>query len=151
MANKKIKLDPSKWIVDENNMLHFRYRVVTDDLNLRSATSSTYSIEMPPITPNIFSSIISNILTESIDETTIIRANWTTAPQYNDMKYFVFVQTPADDAPIYNKTITESTFAYIVDNNDPESTGDYTIVVTLPTTNKTINANTTLFTKTVTV
>lgn len=148
MANKKIKIDPSKWIIDDNNMIHFRYRIVTDDLNLRPATSSTYSIEVPT---SIFSTVVSNISTEVIDETTVIRVTWTTTPQYNNMQYFVFVQTPADDAPIYNKTITDTTFSYVIDNNDPESVGSYTIVVTVPTTTKSITATSTILSKTVTV
>lgn len=149
MANKKIKIDPSKWILDDNSMIHFRYRVVTDDLNLRSATSSVYSIDASAV--NIFNSVVSNISTEVVDETTIIRVNWTTSPQYNDMKYFVFVQKPADDAPIYNKTITDTTFSYVIDNNDPESVGSYTIVITLPTTTKNITAGSTIVSKTVTI
>lgn len=148
MANKKIKLDPSKWIVDDNNFIHFRYRIVTDDLNIKSATSSVFSIEAPS---NIFDSIVSNISSETIGETTIIRVNWTTKPQYNGMQYFVFVQTPADDSPIYNKTISETTFSYVVDNNDPEAEGTYTIVITLPSTTKAITALNTLVTKTVTL
>ncbi len=148
MANKKIKLDPSKWIVDDNNMIHFRYRVVTDDLNLKSATSSTYSVEAPA---DIFTSVVSNISTEVIDETTVIRVTWTTVPQYTGMQYFVFIQTPADTAPIYNKTITDTTFSYVVDNNDPESTGDYVIVVTMPTTTKNIVTASTILSKTATV
>lgn len=149
MANKKIKIDPSKWILDDNSMIHFRYRVVTDDFNLRSATSSVYSIDASAV--NIFNSVVSNISTEVIGETTAIRVNWTTSPQYNDMKYFVFVQRPGDDAPIYNKTITDTSFSYIVDNNDPESTGSYTIVITLPTTTKNITAGATIVSKTATV
>lgn len=151
MANKKIKLDPSQWIVDDNNMVHFRYKVITDDRNLKSATSPIYSIEIPPVVPGVFSSVVSNIASETVGETTIIKVTWTTKPQYTNIKYFVFVKTPSDTEPIYNKTITENTFSYVVDNNDTASEGEYQIYVTLPTTTKKINTFVTIFSKTLTI
>jgi hypothetical protein len=151
MANKKIKLDPSKWVIDENNMINFRYRIVTDDLNIKSASSSVYSIEAPALLNDVFSSIVSNISSESIQETTRITVNWTTKPQYDGMRYFIYVQTPDDAAPVYNKTITETSFSYVVDNNDPASEGEYVITVTLPSTKKVVNTHATLFSKTITI
>ena len=150
MANKQIRLDPSQWIIDDKGMINFRYRVVTDDLNIRSATSQTYSIQAPQIS-EIFDSIQKNISAESIDETTTIRVNWTTSPQYDGIRYFVFVKTPTDTGLVYNKTITDSSFSYVVDNNDPNSSGTYTIAVTLPNTTKTVTNYTKLFELTTTL
>ena len=150
MANKKIKLDPSKWVIDESGMINFRYKVITDDLNVRSATSSTYSVQAPTIN-QIFPSIISNISTESIDETTTIRVTWTTSPQYDDMKYFVFVQRPSDSGFIYNKTISENSFSYVVDNNATGAAGTYKVAITLPNTTKTVTSYTKLFEVTTTL
>lgn len=150
MANKKIKLDPAQWIIDDNGLINFRYRVVTDDLNIKSAMSSVYSVQAPAIS-EIFESIIKNISTETVGETTVIRVTWTTKPQYTDMKYFVFVQTPADDGLIYNKTITENNFSYLVDNNAPDVEGTYKIAIALPSTTKTVTNFTKLFELTATL
>jgi hypothetical protein len=150
MANARVILDPSKWVIDENGKINFRYRIVTDDLNVRSATSAVYSVQAPTIN-EIFSSIVPSISSESIDGKTIVRAVWTTVPQYDGMKYFVFVKKPTDSALVYNKTITETSFSYVIDNDDPDAEGTYFIAVTLPNTTKTVTDFTNLFQLPVTV
>lgn len=150
MANGKIIIDPSKWIIDENNKINFRYRIITDDFNIRSATSPTYSVDAPPIN-EIFTTIKSAITSESVGTSTTIRVDWTVEPEYTDMKYFVYLQTPVDMAPVYNKTVSDTSFTYVVNNSDPNSSGTYVVVVTMPTTTKNISTYTTLFTKTIVI
>lgn len=144
MANEKVILDPSQWVIDENGKINFRYRVVTDDLNVKSANSAIYSVQAPTIN-EIFSSIVPSISTESLNGKTIIRTVWTTVPQYDGMRYFVFVKRPSDPGLIYNKTITETSFSYVIDNEDSGVEGTYLVAITLPNTTKTVTDFTNLF------
>lgn len=150
MANGKIIIDPSKWIIDENNKINFRYKIITDDFNIRSATSPTYSVTAPAIN-EIFTTIKSTIVSEAVGASTTIKVNWTVEPEYTDMKYFVYLQTPADTAPIYNKTVSDTSFTYVINNADPNADGTYVVVVTMPTTTKKVTTYTTLFTKTIVI
>lgn len=144
MANERVILDPSQWVIDENGKINFRYRIITDDLNVRSANSAIYSVQAPTI-GEIFSSIVPSISTESLDGKTIIRTVWTTVPQYDGMRYFVFVKKPSDPGLVYNKTITETSFSYVIDNDEPSAEGEYIVAITLPSTTKTVTDFTNLF------
>lgn len=142
MANKKIVLDPSSWILDEDNNINFRYRILSDDFNVRSAFSPTYFVPAPTVLGpgGIFESIDYAATTEVFGGTTSIRLAWTTSPNYDNMKYFVFLNGE------YLQTITGSSFSYAA-----SAAGNYDFIVTVPNTTKTPLANTILFSTTVTI
>lgn len=142
MANKKIILDPSSWILDADNNINFRYRILTDDFNVRSAFSPTYFVPAPTVlgSGGIFESVDYTATTEVFGGTTSIRLVWTTAPKYDDMKYFIFLNGE------YLQTIVGGSFSYAT-----SVAGDYEFVVTVPNTTKTPLANTILFSTTVTI
>jgi hypothetical protein len=149
MANKKIILDPSRWVLDPDNNVTIRYRIVTDDFNVRSAFSPPYSIEAPALN-EIFSFPVNYVASSTTSGASIImRIDWSITPQYDDIKYFMFLQSPADSEPAYLQTVTGNTFSYVLPNTTP--TGDYVFTLTLPTTTKTALSNAELFSATITI
>jgi hypothetical protein len=141
MANRKILLDPSKWVVDQDQKVALRYRVVTNDLNVRSAFSPMYRVQVPEIT-EIFDNVTYAITTESVVDNTIIRVAWTTAPVYNNFVYYVFLKRPTDSDYIFVKSTQEASFSYVIPNN---GSGVYSIAVTMPTVTNTALTNARLF------
>lgn len=144
MSNKKIVLNPASWILDPNNNISFRYRLITDDFNVRSAHSPIYSIEAPALIDaggeGIFTSVDYVATKETVNGNTAIRLSWTTSPQYEGMRYFVFL----DDE--YLQTTPFASFTHVV-----SAAGSYTFKISLLNTTKTPLANTVLFSATVTV
>jgi hypothetical protein len=141
MANRRILLDPSKWVVNEDHKVTLRYRVVTNDLNVRSAYSPSYKITVPDI-DDIFNEINYTLTTESIDDSTVIRVNWTTIPVYDNFTYYVFLKKPTDADYVFVKSTRESSFSYVLPNN---GSGVYSIAVTMPTVTNTALTNARLF------
>lgn len=144
MSNRKIILNPANWILDADNKVSFRYRVLTDDFNIRSAYSPTYSVEVPqlidPAGNGIFTDVDYVLTKEVSGPNTLIRLSWTTSPQYDNMGYFIFLNDQ------YLQTSRFAAFSYVA-----TSTGTYTFKISLPNTTKTPLANTVLFTATTTV
>lgn len=147
MDNRKLVIEPSQWIIDDNGKINFRYKIITDDLNIKSATSPTYSIAAPAIN-QIFSEIKHSIVAETSGTNKLIRLNWTLEPTYNNLKYFIFIKRPSDTAAIYNKTISEASFSYIT---AAANTGTYQFTVTLPSTTKTVTNYVKLFDASITI
>jgi hypothetical protein len=137
MANRKILLDPSKWVVDEDQKVALRYRIVTNDLNVRSAFSPMYRVQVPAIN-EVFSNVTYAITTESVVDNTVIRVVWTTAPVYENFVYYVFLQGPGDSDYNFIKSTQETSFSYVVPNN---VSGVYSIAVTMPTVTNTALPN----------
>lgn len=150
MANGKIIIDPSKWVIDDNGKINFRYNIITDDFNIKSATSPIYSIAAPAIS-EIFTTIKATISSEAVGTSTTIKTNWTLEPEYDGMKYFVFLQKPTDTEPIYNKTVSDTSFTYVADNTDPNADGTYKVVITMPSINKKITSYSKIFEKTIVI
>lgn len=149
MANKKLILDPSRWILDEDNNVTLRYRVVTDDFNVRSAFSPAYSIEAPALSA-VFNFPIDYVATSATSGSSIImRVDWSITPQYDNLNYFIFLTRPGETSPSYLQTVSGSTFSYVLPNT--ATTGDYIFTVTLPTTTKTALSNAELFSATITI
>ena len=149
MANKKLILDPSKWILDADNNVTLRYRIVTDDFNVRSAFSPPYSIEVPELN-TIFNFPINYVATSATSGSSIImRIDWSITPQYDNLNYFIFLTAPGESSPTYLQSLTGNTFSYVVPNT--ATSGDYVFTVTLPTTTKTALSNAQLFTATITI
>lgn len=142
MANKKVVVSPASWILDEDNNINLRYRILTDDFNIRSAFSPTYSIEAPVVVGpgGIFESVSHAATTEVDSGTTSIRLVWTTSPQYDGMQYYVFLNGE------YLQTTSSSSLSYAT-----STSGSYEFVVTVPNTTKTPLTNTVLFSTTVTI
>ena len=144
MSNKKIILNPASWILDPDNRISFRYRLLTDDFNIRSAHSPIYSIDAPTLIDSegngIFVDVDYVATKETVGGTTAIRLSWATSPQYDGMRYFVFLNDE------YLQTTSFSSFTHVV-----SSAGTYTFKISLPNTTKTPLANTVLFTTAVTV
>jgi len=142
VSNNKVILDPSSWVIDENNKINLRYRILTDDLNIRSAFSPTYSIDAPAILgpEGVFTQVDRTITSETSGGTTTIRLAWTTSPQYNNMKYFVFLNDE------YLQTTNVSLFNY-----STTVSGTYNFTVQFPTTKKAILTNAVLFTASITI
>lgn len=150
MSNKKIIIDPSLWILNPDNYISFRYRILTDDFNIRSAHSIPYSIEAPPLISSeggegIFTDVEYIANTETSNGSTAIRLSWTTTPQYDNMNYFIFIDNT------YIQSVPFPSFTYVVPESlVPESTS-YNFKVTIPNTTKTPQENTLLFETTVLV
>ncbi len=141
MANRRILLDPSKWVVNEDQKVTLRYRVVTNDLNVRSAFSPVYRVQVPDI-DEIFNDIDYALTTESVGDSTVIRVTWTTAPVYDNFTYYVFLKKPTDTDYVFIKSTQESSFSYVIPNN---GSGIYSIAVTMPTVTNTALTNARLF------
>lgn len=149
MANKKLVLDPSRWILDADNNVTLRYRVVTDDFNVRSAFSPAYSVEVPALN-TIFNFPIDYVATSSASGSSIImRIDWSITPQYDNLNYFVFLTRPGETVPTYLQTLSGNTFSYVVPST--ATAGDYVFTITLPTTTKTALSNAELFSATITI
>lgn len=146
MANKKIILDPSQWILNANNEVALRYRVVTDDLNVRSAFSPVYSVQVPAIQDIM--TVSSAITVETVGSDKVMRLVWSTVPQYEGMQYFVFLKRPSDSDYKFLKSTSETSFAFIAPSS---AVGQYSFTVTLPNTTKTPLTNTVVFSKTATI
>lgn len=149
MANKKLILDPSKWILDADNKVTLRYRIVTDDFNVRSAFSPPYAIEVPALS-DVFSLPVDYVATSSTSGSSIImRIDWSISPNYDNIQYFMFLQRPGSSTTEYLQTVSGNTFSYVLPNTAPS--GDYTFILTLPTTTKTALSNAQLFSAIVTI
>ena len=149
MANKKLILDPSRWILDADNNVTLRYRIVTDDFNVRSAFSPAYSVEVPALN-TIFNFPVDYVATSSASGSSIImRIDWSLTPQYDNLNYFVFLTRPGETSATYLQTITGNTFSYVLPNT--ATTGNYVFTITLPTTTKTALSNAELFSATITI
>lgn len=149
MANKKIILDPSRWVLDPDNKVTLRYRIVTDDFNVRSAFSPPYSIEAPAL-DEVFSFPVNYVASSSTSGSSVImRIDWSITPQYDNIRYFMFLQGPSDSDPAYLQTVTGNTFSYVLPNT--ATAGDYVFTLTLPTTTKTALLNAQLFSATITI
>jgi hypothetical protein len=146
MANKKIILDPSQWILNANNEVAFRYRVITDDLNIRSAFSPVYSVQVPAIEDIM--TVSSTISVDTVGSDKVMRLVWSTTPQYEGMQYYVFLKKPSDTDYVFLKSTSETSFAFIAPNS---AIGQYNFIVTLPNTTKTPLTNTIVFSKTTTI
>ncbi len=147
MANRKILLDPSKWVVDEDNRISLRYRVVTNDLNVRSAFSPVYRIAVPA-KEDVFSSINNAITKTVVGSNTSINVSWTTSPVYDNFVYYVFLQKPNESGYTFIKSTQDSSFSYVVPSSE---TGSYSIAISIPTTTKTVLENALLFVATTTI
>lgn len=141
MANRKILLNPSKWVVDPDHKMGIRYRVVTNDFNVRSAFSPMYKVQLPSI-EEVFSDVDYAIATESVDDTTVVRVDWTVTPSYDNLLYYVFIKKPGDSDFVFLKSTQTASFAYVLPNN---GAGTYSIAVTIPTTTNTALTNARLF------
>lgn len=133
MANRKVLLDPSKWVVDGDHKVSLRYRVVTNDLNIRSAFSPVYRIQVPEKT-DIFSSVVGAATTEVVDDNVIVRLSWSTAPVYNNFNYYIFLKKPGESDYSFIKSTQNTSFSYVVTTDD---VGTYDFIVSMPTTTKT--------------
>lgn len=144
MSNKKIVLNPASWILDPDNRISFRYRLLTDDFNIRSAHSPIYLVDAPALIDaggaGIFTEVDYIATTETVGGSTAIRLSWTTSPQYEGMRYFVFLNDE------YLQTTPFASFTHVV-----STSGTYTFKISLLNTTKTPLANTVLFTAAVTV
>lgn len=141
MANRKILVDPSRWVVDSDHKMGIRYRIVTNDLNVRSAFSPMYKVQLPPIN-EIFSDIDYAVVAESVDDNTVIRVDWSTTPSYDNIVYYIFLQKPGESGFTFLKSTQTTSFAYVLPTNVP---GNYNIAVTIPTTTNTALTNARLF------
>lgn len=149
MANKKIILDPSRWILDEDNKVTLRYRIVTDDFNVRSAFSPPYAIEVPALS-DVFNFPIDYVASSTTSGSSIImRIDWSISPNYDGIKYFMFLQQPGASSAQYLQTVTGNTFSYVLPNT--AATGNYVFSLALPTTTKTALSNAELFSATITI
>jgi hypothetical protein len=134
MANRKILLDPSKWVVDQDQKVTLRYRVVTNDLNVRSAFSPVYRIQVPDA-DEIFDTI-TNAVTKTVSgDNTVINLTWSTSPVYNNFIYYIFLKKPGESAYSFIKSTETTSFSYVVPTS---ATGEYSFVVSMPTTTKTV-------------
>lgn len=144
MSNRKIVLNPASWVLDENNKVSFRYRILTDDFNIRSAHSPIYSIDAPQLIDaggdGIFTSVDYVATKEVSGPNTLIRLSWSTTPQYDGMRYFVFLNDE------YVRAINVPSFSYVA-----TTAGSYTFKISLPNTTKTPLTNTILFSATISV
>jgi hypothetical protein len=138
MANRKILLDPSKWVVDEDHKMSIRYRVVTNDLNVRSAFSPVYRVSLPPIT-DLFENV-SYAVTKGDDSVSpvVVNLDWNTEPVYNNISYYLFVKKPGDSDYSFVRSTTTPSFSYVVPLSE---VGIHNIAVTIPTTTKTALTN----------
>lgn len=149
VANSKVLIDPSLWVIDDGGIVSFRYRIVTNDFNIRSAKSPTYSIKVPPAT-EIFTSITGGIFAENVGtDIKDIRLSWSVSPDYDNLSYYVFVKKPNATAFEYYKTITDNASSYLVDVSDTNNFGTYEFKVSLPTVDKKVVAEATLLTKSI--
>ena len=133
MANRRILLDPSKWVVDKDQKVSLRYRVVTNDLNVRSSFSPVYRIQVPDV-EDIFSSIKGLVVKETKGGDTIINVTWSTVPVYNNFNYYIFLKGPSDTDYNFIKSTQTTSFSYVVENSQ---SGDYSFIVSMPTITKT--------------
>lgn len=133
MANRRILLDPSKWVVDADHKVNLRYRVVTNDLNVRSAFSPVYSVQVPD-KDDIFSSVIGAAVSEVADENVVIRLSWSTTPVYNNFNYYIFLKKPGETSYSFIKSTQTTSFSYVVPTS---AEGTYDFIVSMPTTTKT--------------
>lgn len=133
MANRKVLLDPSKWVVDGDHKVSLRYRVVTNDFNIRSAFSPVYRIQVPE-KADIFSSVVGAATTEVVDDNVIVRLSWSTAPVYNNFNYYIFLKKPGESDYSFIKSTQNTSFSYVVTTDD---VGTYDFIVSMPTTTKT--------------
>ena len=151
MANSKVVLDPSMWVIDTGGIVSFRYRVITDDLNIRSAKSPTYSIVVPAA-PSLFSSITGGISAETVGtDTKDIRLSWSLEPDYDNLTYFVFVKRPGATAFEYYKTITDNASSFLIDTSDSNNFGTYEFKVSLPTVDKKLVSEAVILTKSIVI
>lgn len=133
MANRKVLLDPSKWVVDGDHKVSLRYRVVTNDLNIRSAFSPVYRIQVPE-KADIFSSVVGAATAEVVEDNVIVRLSWSTAPVYNNFNYYIFLKKPGESDYTFIKSTQNTSFSYVVTTED---VGTYDFIVSMPTTTKT--------------
>jgi hypothetical protein len=141
MANRRILLDPSKWVVNEDHKVSLRYRVVTNDLNVRSAYSPVYKVQVPEI-EDIFSSITGLASKTVSGSNTVINVTWTTAPVYNNFNYYIFIKKPGETSYSFVKSTQTTSFAYVAPNTQ---VGQYDFIISMPTTTKTPLENARLF------
>lgn len=141
MANRRILLDPSKWVVNEDHKVTLRYRVVTNDLNVRSAYSPSYKITVPDI-DDIFSSKTGAAVKTTSGSNTIITLTWTTTPVYDSFNYYIFLKKPGESDYSFVKSTQTTSFAFITPTTN---VGQYDFIVTMPTTTKTPLQNARLF------
>lgn len=158
MANQKIVIGPSNWVLDADNKVHVRYRIITDDLSLRSAMSPTYDIQVPALS-EIFDPLPINytISSSTSGSSKVISLSWTPTrklgsngqeyPAYDNLSYFLFVTEPGQSSK-YVQTVFSNSFAYVVPST---STGTYEFAVSLPNTTKTPLTNTVLFSASITI
>lgn len=133
MANRRILLDPSKWVVDENQKVSLRYRIVTNDLNVRSSFSPVYRIQVPDV-EDIFSNVTGLAIKETVGANTVINLTWSTTPVYNNFNYYIFIKKPGDTDYSFVKSTQTTSFSYVVASSQ---TGQYDFIVSMPTTTKT--------------
>ena len=141
MANRRILLDPSRWVVNEDQKVTLRYRVVTNDLNVRSAYSPSYKITVPDI-EDIFTSVTGAAAKTTSGSNTIINVTWSTSPVYNNFNYYVFLKGPGDADYSFIKSTQTTSFSYVTPT---ANVGQYDFIVTMPTTTKTPLENARLF------
>jgi hypothetical protein len=138
VANSKVVIDPSKWIVDEDHSVSFRYRIMTNDLNVRSAFSPVYRVELPPIT-EMFSDVRYTVTPDTSNVSTVlVRLDWATVPVYDNFTYYVLVKKPGESDYSFVKSTTTTSFSYVVPSSE---VGIHNIAVTIPTTTKTALTN----------
>jgi hypothetical protein len=147
MANRKIVLDPSKWIVDEDHKVGLRYRIVTNDLNVRSAFSPLYRVSVPS-KEDLFSAVSGSSGTSSSNGSTSITVSWTTEPIYNNFNYYIFVKKPGETDYSFVKSTQDTSFSFVTPS---ANVGEYSILVSMPTTTKQVLTNATLFVATQTI
>lgn len=151
MANSKVILPPSEWVIDEGGIVTIRYRVLTNDFNIRSAISPAYSIEVPDA-EDIFTSITPAIASDSLSGNIAnIRLSWSLVPAYDNIKFFVFVKRPSASSFEFYKSVSENGCIYVVDKSITANLGTYEFIVSLPTVNKKNIAEAQVFTKSITV
>jgi hypothetical protein len=148
MANGRITLSPASWVVNEDHEVSFRYRIVTNDLNVRSAFSPTYVVAVPAIS-EIFNTISSGISSRLVGSQNLVDIVWSLSPRYDSMPYYVFIKAPGALEPSYLKVTYETSFSHILPASSP--TGSYEFTVTIPTTSRTVLANAIIFSATVTI
>jgi hypothetical protein len=148
MANGRILLGPASWVVNEDHEVSFRYRVVTNDLNVRSAFSPTYVVAVPAIA-EIFNTIDYGISSRAIGSQNLVDIVWSLLPRYDNMPYYVFIKAPGATDFSYLKLTYETSFSHILPASSPA--GVYSFTVTMPTTGKTALANAILFSATITI